>query len=555
LPSADSRPEGTLNRLEELRDSFGGFEPKEILIRGANWVGDAIMTLPAVAALSQNFPQARLTVMTRPWAAGAYQGQAGISEMIPDGGQGGLKALIERVRLAGVLKKRRFDLALLFQNAFSAALTTALAGIPHRWGFARDGRALLLTRPVKLIPSDAYYHESFYYLNLLERLGLKAPFRQPRLVVDPAAAREALNILKNAGAGDWSTPLILAPGAAFGSAKRWPARNFALAAAKITRQRPSGVIILGGVNEKEIAREVAAGLSGPVLNLAGRTSLAVSMAVMAHGGLLISNDSGLMHLGGALGVPLTAVFGPTNPLTTAPLGQARLIRSRAACAPCLKRDCPLERQICFDELSPDKVAEAALSLIEPAQSSPGLTPAVFLDRDGTINLEVGFLDRPERLELIAGAGRAIAELNRAGFRVVVVTNQSGLARGLFSYADLELIHNRLRELLALEGANLDGIYFCPHHPEGSLPELSRVCDCRKPSSGLYEQAAAELKIDLARSVWVGDRQRDFLAAEKFGGRSVLVLTGYGLQEAQQTLEHQPTLVAPDLKRAVEWIVS
>lgn len=513
------------------------------------------MSLPAVAALGQNFPEARLTVLTRPWAAGVYQGQAGIAELLPDEGRGGFKGLFERARLARALKARGFDLAVLFQNAFSAALTVALAGLPQRWGYARDGRSFLLTRPVRLEPADGFYHEAFYYLNLLERLGLQAPFSRPRLSLEPAAVLEAEDILNKAGAGDWSAPLLLAPGAAFGSAKRWPAPDFAAAAALITRRRPSGVVILGGGGEREVAGELAGLLSGPVLNLAGRTSLAVSMAVMARGGLMLTNDSGLMHLGGALGVPLTAVFGPTNPLTTAPLGRSRLIRSRADCAPCLKRDCPLERRLCFDEITPDRVAEAALDLIEPHTAAPGLSPAVFLDRDGTLNREVEYLDHPDRLELIAGAGRAVAALNRAGFKVVVVTNQSGLARGLFNFKDLDLIHERLRELLAQEGARLDGIYFCPHHPEGSLPDLARACDCRKPASGLYEQAAADLKIDLARSVWVGDRQRDFQAAEKFGGRSVLVLTGYGLEEARQGLEHQPTLVAPDLRRAAEWIVS
>jgi heptosyltransferase-2 len=159
--------------------------------------------------------------------------------------------------------------------------------------------------------------------------------------------------------------LALAPGAAFGPAKRWPEAAFARAAEFILRRRPGGTVILGGADEAPAAARLAEMLPEPTLNLAGRTALATAMAVLSRAALLLTNDSGLMHLGGALGVPLAAVFGPTNPENTAPLGLSRLIRSRAACAPCLKRVCPLDRQICFDDISPERVAEAALELLTP----------------------------------------------------------------------------------------------------------------------------------------------------------------------------------------------
>lgn len=526
-----------------------GFFPDKILIRGANWVGDAVMTLPAVAAVAEHFAGAEITVVTRSWAAGVYQGQAGVSRVLADDKRG----LAGRLKLARDLREMRFDLAVLFQNAFGAALTTALAGIPRRWGYARDGRRLLLNRPVDLAPADYLVHEVFYYLGLLESLGLKAPYRPPRLAVSAEARLMADELL--AGEGGGPAPLLVAPGAAFGSAKRWPAENFAQAAAQILKSRPSLTVIVGGQGEKEAADALAGLLPGRVLNLAGRTSLMLAMAVIEKGALMLTNDSGLMHIAGALGVPLVAAFGPTNPKTTAPLGRSRLIRSRAACAPCLKRECPLPRQICWDDVTPDKVARAALDLLNPPPLKPGCLPAVFLDRDGTLNREVEYLARPEQLELLDGVGPAVAALNRAGYKAVVTTNQSGLARGFFSAADLERIHQRLVDLLAVDGARLDGLYFCPHHPEGTVAEYSRVCQCRKPASGLFERAAEDLNIDLAHSVWVGDRVRDIAAAEKFGGRSVLVATGYGQAEASGILDFQPNLVAPDLRRAVGWIIN
>jgi len=347
----------------------------EILVRGANWIGDAVMTLPALTALRDHFPQARLTVLTRPWAAGVYQGQADqVLTYEPDGRHRGLTGAMALIR-----ELAHFDLALLFQNAFSAALFPALARVPERWGYARDGRRFLLTRAVRIEPLDRKVHEVFYYLNLLEKLGLPAPYRPPRLPLDDAARAEAGAILDQAGLGQRKFVLALAPGAAFGPAKRWPEADFARAARLILEARPGGTVILGGPEETPAADRLMEMLPEPKLNLAGRTTLKTAMAVLNRAALLLTNDSGLMHLGGALGVPLAAVFGPTNPLSTAPLGPSRLIRSQAACAPCLKRVCPLPRQICFDEVNPDLVAEAALDLL--TEKPAGGRAAVILDPD------------------------------------------------------------------------------------------------------------------------------------------------------------------------------
>lgn len=520
-------------------------------MRGTNWVGDAVMTLPALNALADNFPKARLSVLTRPWAAGVYCGQPSVKAVLEDG----QKNLAGRLRQACSLRSKKFDLAVLFQNAFGAAAAAALAGIPERWGYARDGRRFLLSRAVEISPENRQAHEVFYYLDLLENLGLTAPYRPPHLAPGPEAEMEAGRILGEAGVKAGERLLILAPGAAFGAAKRWPAEYFAGAARQILAEHPARVIIMGGSGEKPVAEALAGLLTGPALNLAGRTSLRTAMAIIRRGALMLTNDSGLMHMGGALGVPLVAAFGPTNPRTTAPLGLSRLIRSQAACAPCLKRECPLKRQICWDDVGPERVARAALELLAPPRLQAGKRPAVFLDRDGTINREVSYLSRPEQLKLIGGAGRAVADIRRAGYKAVVVTNQSGLARGLFTTDDLDKIHQRLRELLKAEGAELDGIYYCPHHPEGSVEEFSRSCACRKPESALYEKAADDLNIDLAHSIWVGDKLSDLSPAEKFGGRSVLVMSGYGLAEAAGIRAYQPTLLAPDLSRAAQWAVA
>lgn len=182
--------------------------------------------------------------------------------------------------------------------------------------------------------------------------------------------------------------------------------------------------------------------------------------------------------------------------------------------------------------------------------------AVFLDRDGTLVQEVDYLTSAAQLRLLRGAAAALRRLNEAGLAVVVVTNQSGVARGLVSEEQLEAIHGDLRRRLARHGARLDGIYYCPHHPEAPLPRYRRRCRCRKPAPGLLKRAARELGLDLGRSFAVGDSARDLEAGKRAGCRTALVRTGYGAA-TEAELRQRPTLadhMADDLSGAVAWIL-
>jgi len=159
-------------------------------------------------------------------------------------------------------------------------------------------------------------------------------------------------------------------------------------------------------------------------------------------------------------------------------------------------------------------------MAEPAAAP--LRRAAFLDRDGTIMVERGFLADPTGVELITGAAGALRALRDAGYALVVVTNQSGIARGYYGLEEFRAVQARLEEVLAAEGIRLDGVYLCPHHPDVGEP-----CDCRKPRTGLYRQAAAELGLDLAHSLFIGDRLSDVQAAQQLGGTGILLRTGYG----------------------------
>lgn len=181
--------------------------------------------------------------------------------------------------------------------------------------------------------------------------------------------------------------------------------------------------------------------------------------------------------------------------------------------------------------------------------------AVFLDRDGVINEEVQYLSEPARLRLIPGAARAIQRLNRRSIAVVVVTNQAGVARGLYPESQIDVLHHALAELLSREGARIDRFYYCPHHPAEGLPPYRLECACRKPQPGMLLQAAIDLELDLAHCWIVGDKASDLIVGEHTGCQAILVETGYGRQTWSEWSESfQPCYVAHDLADAVEWIL-
>jgi len=183
--------------------------------------------------------------------------------------------------------------------------------------------------------------------------------------------------------------------------------------------------------------------------------------------------------------------------------------------------------------------------------------AVFLDRDGTVNEEVGYLDQLEKFKLLPRAGEAIRLLNRNGFKTIVVTNQSGVARGYFPESFLLKVHQRMKDLLRNEGAYLDGIYYCPHHPEEGESPYHQKCRCRKPETGLIDLVMKEMNIDFSKSYSIGDQETDIEFGRRIGVKTILVLTGYGRDQWEIGKERwtaKPDHVAPDLYEAVQWIL-
>lgn len=546
--------------------------PRRILVRGPNWIGDAVMCEPALRAVRNLFPEATLSLLVKPAIAELLKGHPAVNHVLIYDDRGRHAGLSGKWTLAGVLRRHRFDLAILFQNAFEAALLSFLAGIPRRYGYATDGRGWLLSDPIIPLPRAKLKHQVDYYWDLLRPLGCQGQPDAPCLFLSREEDAAMAERLAASGVAPSDFLIGVNPGSTYGGAKRWLPERFAETVNRLIEEqgpgfgRPMKAAIVGAKGEEALGQTIAGLIRATTVVLSGRTTVRELMAVTKRCGLFLTNDTGPMHIAAAFNVPVVAVFGPTDWRTTAPFGTRHsLVRQPVDCAPCLLRECPIDHR-CMTGVTVEEVYKAGLSRlsslsrlsrqdqtdqIDQTDHAPLLRGfTVFLDRDGTLNKDTGYVRSPEEVELLPGVGSALARLKRAGARLVIVTNQSGVARGIFTVADLEKVHARLQALLQAEGVVVDALYCCPHHPDDG-------CACRKPNTAMIERAARELGLDLSRAYVVGDQRRDVELAWRVQARSVLVTSGPTGMGALDELKREgipPHHVAPSLTEAAEWII-
>jgi heptosyltransferase-2 len=335
---------------------------RKILVRATNWVGDAVMSLPALRALHEKFPSAEISILAKPWVADLYGREPFCHRVIPYTP----KTVSEKWQAGRALRPENFDVAFLLQNAFEAAAIAFAARIPERIGYARDGRSLLLTRAIA-VPKrgEIPRHERFYYLELLHRAGILDTLpasEMIRLDGAPTARLAGLDRFRALGLGE--TVVGVSPGAAYGTAKQWLPDRFASAASGIARDLGARIAIFGSAGERELCAFVESACTAPATNFAGQTTLAQFIEMAAACRVYLTNDSGAMHIASALGVPTVTVFGATDDVGTGPTGPlARIIREPVECSPCLKRECPIDHR-CMVRVEADRVARAALDLLK-----------------------------------------------------------------------------------------------------------------------------------------------------------------------------------------------
>lgn len=319
--------------------------PSRVVVRAPNWLGDVVLSLPAVRDIRSAFPAARLAVVARPSVAALY-------EAVPE---------VDEVRVAAgftaevAAMRGNFDLAILLPNSIGTALATVVARIPARWGFATQGRGGLLTRAVAVPDSVRGSSQVNYYRAMLAAMGLPTSAGADTSLAPPPAWRDQGRALLGPGVF-----FGVAPGAAKGTAKQWPPERFAAAADRLSATLEATAVLLGSAADAEAGRAVAAAMKAPSLDLCGRTDLRAFVGVVASLQALVANDSGAMHLGAAVGIPTVGVFGPTNAEETHPVGaRATFVRGVADCSPCRHVTCPIDHR-CMTRVSPDAVVDALL---------------------------------------------------------------------------------------------------------------------------------------------------------------------------------------------------
>ena len=339
----------------------------KIVVRGTNWVGDAVMSIPALRELRRIFPDAHLTLHTRAWAKDIFQDVDFIDEILAfDREKSSFKTILSQAK---IWRKEKFDLAVLFPNSFESALLAKFGKVSQRFGYAKDGRSFLLTNAVKAPAWKNQRHEVFYYLNLVAEIEKKyfgtstVLENEPRFELNVSEKRKAKarKFLARNGVDLSKKFVVFCAGSANSPAKRWETESFAKLGDRLKSDLDAEVVLDGAKNEVEISQTVAAAMQTKPIVLTGKTSLAEGMAILSVADLLVSNDTGPAHISAALGTKTLVIFGPTNPLTTQPLG-SEIIRKDVECSPCNFRECPIDHR-CMTRISADDVFEKAAELL------------------------------------------------------------------------------------------------------------------------------------------------------------------------------------------------
>ena len=344
----------------------------QIVVRAPNWIGDAVMSTPALMDLRENYPDACITLWARPIIAELLQDHPSIDQVLVYDYQGQHSGFSGKIRLIQRLRSHSFHVAVLLQNAFEAALLTFLAGIAERWGYATDGRNFLLTKSIPVHEKKNAVHQVQYFQSLIQALTGRTTSRSLQLVASDTEEQLVNERFPELRTKNNDVLIGINPGSVYGTAKRWLPERFAELTNRVIAQihRMDGskkkvkCVLVGGSGEEPLARTIAAFFDTEPIVLSGKTSLRDLMIIIKRCSLFITNDTGPMHIAAAFNVPIVAVFGSTDPHHTSPFGaEDSIIRSPVRCSPCFLRYCPIDHR-CMTQVSVQQAYDKAMLHIQ-----------------------------------------------------------------------------------------------------------------------------------------------------------------------------------------------
>jgi lipopolysaccharide heptosyltransferase II len=328
-----------------------------ILVRGVNWVGDTILSYPTVQQLKNLFPKSHLAILVPSYLVDLWKTFPYVDEIIPFHKKGGIASIWEDLNLSQLLKERNFDLAVILPRSFRSAFPIYLARIPTRIGYQDEGRSLLLTHRISRTKEILQVHRVYYYQKLLEPLGRGEGHLSPRVFLREEDRKWAEQTLKDFGISDGRPLIGINPGATYGLAKCWFPDRFGELGERLSKKWEASVLLFGKEEEKSVVQEILQHIRGRGIDLTGKTNLLQLAALLERCTLLVTNDTGTMHVATAVGTPVIAIFGSSDPITTGPWGDGHvMVRKPLACSPCLKRFCPTDHQ-CMELITVDEVEE------------------------------------------------------------------------------------------------------------------------------------------------------------------------------------------------------
>lgn len=336
---------------------------QRILIRGVNWIGDTIITLPTIKGIRDIFPRAHLAVLVNLHLSPLYEGCTYVDEVIPYPQGKGLDLILKERVLVKTIREKQFDLAVILPRSFRSALIPYLARIPFRVGYSNFQRKVLLTHRLDENKEVLACHQVNYYYQIARSLGATQSCELPTMMVSKKEHEWAQAFLENAGME--GVPLLIGinPGSTYGTAKCWLSERYLELTRRLIRHAHATIILIGGRDNASLINYIASHLDGHVIEAVGKDLLKLA-ALVKRCHLLITNDTGPMHIAAAVGTPVVAIFGSTNPATTSPLGRGhRIVRKELSCSPCLKRECTEDHR-CMEIISVDEVEKVVMEQLK-----------------------------------------------------------------------------------------------------------------------------------------------------------------------------------------------